>query len=142
MEQEQNSSLFDMNIDAGAQSSINSVSKWTRFISITGFVGLGLILLVFALAGQAIFKQISMLSELGSSKLAGMILIIVIVMVLVLGVWVFLMFKASTQLKKGLDSKNSSELAEGFRALRSFFIFSVIMSILSLLYAVSTILNF
>jgi hypothetical protein len=142
MEQEQPSSIFEMNMDAGAQSSISSVSKWMRFISISGFVALGLVLLIFSVAGQEIFKKLSVLSDLGSNNLAGMIVVIVLIIVAVAGTWMFLMFKASTQLKKGIESKNTAELADGFKALRTYFVFSIVMSCLSILYALSTILNF
>ncbi len=130
-----------MNMDAGAQSSISSVSKWMRFISISGFVALGLVLLVFGVAGQEIIKRLSVLSDL-SGSLAGMIIVVVLVVVAVAGIWMFLMFKASTQPKKGIESKNTAELADGFRALRTYFVFSIVMSVLSILYALSTILNF
>lgn len=141
MEQEQSSSIFEMNMDAGAQSSISSVSKWMRFISISGFVALGLVLLVFGIAGQELLKNLRMLSDLNGS-FAGMIIVIVLIAVAVVGIWMFLMFKASTQLKKGIESKNTAELADGFRALRTYFVFSIVMSVLSILYALSTILNF
>ena len=130
-----------MNMDAGAQSSISSVSKWMRFISISGFVALGLVLLVFGIAGQELLKNLRMLSDLNGS-FAGMIIVIVLIAVAVVGIWMFLMFKASTQLKKGIESKNTAELADGFKALRTYFVFSIVMSVLSILYALSTILNF
>lgn len=142
MEQERSSSLFEMNMDAGAQSSISSVSKWMRFIAISGFIMLGLLLLIFGMAGQELFKRLRLLSELGSNSFAGMIIVIVLIGVAIGGTWMFLMFKASTQLKKGLDSKNTTELGDGFKALRTYFVFSIVMSVLSILYALSTLLKF
>jgi Ca2+/Na+ antiporter len=133
MDQHQEQSLFDMDMDSTTQSHIYAVSKWTKFIAITAFVVLGLVLLAFAAYGREIATSISSLMSIGGGNLAGAVLAIVLVVLLLVGFWMYYLFRASSLLRKGLESRNTAVLAEGFNALRTYFIFSFIMSVLSLL---------
>ena len=57
MEQNQDQSLFDMNMDSSTQSHLLSISKWTKFISIVGFVICGLVLLLLAVFGAKLLNS-------------------------------------------------------------------------------------
>jgi hypothetical protein len=65
--------------------------------------------------------------------MAGALIAIVLVVLLVMGCWLFFLFRASTLLKKGVQSRDTAQLAEGFKAMRIYFIFSFIISLLSML---------
>ena len=133
MEQNQNTSLFDMNMDSQTQSHILSISKWTRFIAITGFVVGALALILFAAYGEQIFRAFSVLFSAGESNLAGAVIVVAVLVLALVACWLFFLIKSSNLLRKGLESRNSVTLAEGFRAMRMYFTFSFIISILSML---------
>lgn len=133
MEQSQDQSLFDMNMDSNTQSHLLAISKWTRFISITGFVVGGLCLILFAAFGSAILKQFSALFSFGSADLAGALIALVLVVFLLFGCWLYFLFRASNLLKSGLQNRDTRQLAEGFKAMRIYFVFSFVISLLNIL---------
>ena len=133
MEENQSSSLFEMQMDTQSQSHLQSISKWTRFISVTGFVVGGLMVLLIAAVGERMLDALTALTSLGQQNVAGAILAIVVIVFVLLAAWLFFLFKASSFLKKGLQSRNNNELAEGFKALKNYFTLSALMSVLSIL---------
>lgn len=140
MEQNNDVSLFDMNMDASTQTHLLSVSKWTKFISITGFVTGALFLILLAAFGQQIITSFSGLFSVGETDLAGALIAVVIIALVLVGCWLFFLFKSSRLLKAGLENRNSAMLADGFKAMRVYFIFSFIMSLLGILSTFSTLL--
>ena len=139
MEQSQDQSLFDMNMDSNTQSHLLSISKWTKFISVTGFVVGGIALLSLAAFGAEIIKQFSALFSFGDADLAGALIAVVLAVFLLMGFWVYFLFRASSLLKRGLQNRDTAQLADGFKAMRIYFVFSFVISVLSML---STIQSF
>lgn len=132
MEQDQLSSLFEMNMDDTSQGHLLSISKWTRFISVTGLVIGALLLIAFVLGGQKIFEQLSALTVLGQRNIAGGLIAVVVIVFALLGGWIYFLFKASNLIRRGLQKRDSIELAEGFRSMRIYFVFSMIISLLTI----------
>ena len=141
MEQDQPSSLFEMDMDNTAQANLLSISKWTRFISITGFVVGALLLLLIAVAGSRVIDQISALTAFGEGNFAGAIIAVVIIVFAFAGTWLYFLFKASSLIKRGLQNRNTDTLAQGFKAMRIYFVFSMIFSVLSILGTLTSMLN-
>jgi hypothetical protein len=138
MEPNQDQSLFDTNMDHVTQDHLQSISKWTRFLSITGFVALGIILLILLIAGTQLTSVFSKAYSLDAAGLAGMIIIVVIICLVIAALWVYFLFKASNLLSSGLQNRDSAMLADGFRAMKTYFIFSFVFSILGILTTLST----
>lgn len=139
MEQNQDQSLFDMNMDSTTQSHLLSISKWAKFISITGFVIAGIVILLLAAYGPVIVKSFSVLFSFGDADLAGVLIAIVLVMLLIFGFWLYFLFRTSSLLKRGLQNRDTAQLADGFKAMRIFFVFSFIISVLGILSALQTL---
>jgi hypothetical protein len=133
MEENQPPSLFEMQMDATAQSHLLSISKWSRFISIFGFIVGLLILVALALGGQLILDAIVSFASLGQRDIAGILIGIVVVAFAFTAAWLYFLFRASSLLRRGLQSGNTHDLAEGFKAMKTFFIFSSIISLFSIL---------
>ncbi|HKB44541.1 MAG TPA: hypothetical protein VKC90_09125 [Chitinophagaceae bacterium] len=141
MEQDQPSSLFEMDMDNTAQANLLSISKWTRFISITGFVVGALLLLLMTVASSQVIGQISALTAFGEGNFAGAIIAVVIIVFAFAGTWLYFLFKASSLIKRGLQNRNTDTLAQGFKAMRIYFVFSMIFSVLSILGTLTSMLN-
>ena len=141
MEQDQPSSLFEMDMDYTAQANLLSISKWTRFISITGLVVGVLLLLLLATAGSRIIEQISAFTAFGEGNFAGVLIAAIIIVFAFAGTWLYFLFKASSLIKRGLQNRNTDILAQGFKAMRIYFVFSMIFSILSILGTLTSMLN-
>jgi hypothetical protein len=144
MEQNQPSSLFEMEIDSYAQGHINSIGKWGKFISVTGLITVGLFLLLILFLGTRIMNAVSDIMPGGGSLTgaAGVVIAIFLVVFGLCGAWLYFLLRASTLLKKGLLTRNTIDLANGFSAMRNFFTMSIVFSILSILSTLYTLLNF
>ena len=140
MEQQSEQSLFDMNMDSNTQSSLLAISKWSKFIAITGFVMGALCLLFLAAYGVRFADQLTAILSIGGSDMASIILVVVILVLLLVGCWLFFLFKASSLLKKGLQTRDTATIADGFKAMKSYFIFSFIISLLGILSTIQEII--
>jgi magnesium-transporting ATPase (P-type) len=133
MDQDQSSSLFEMELDQSGQANILAVSKWTRFISITGIVCIAIVLIALAAGGKEILANLGSLYSLCESDAAMTLIVLVLLVIAFFCVWVFFLLKASNLLKKGILGKNATDIAEGFRAMKTFFILSTVISMFSIL---------
>jgi hypothetical protein len=140
MEQNQDKSLFDMNMDSTAQNHILSISKWTKFISVTGFIFGGLIVLLLVMVGTEIINQLSAYSPLGTGNGTTALIILFVVVLLVAGFWIYFLFRASNMLKRGLQNRNAAEIGEGFKALKTYFTFSIVFSTLGIISTLYTLI--
>ncbi len=141
MGQDQSSSLFEMELDQSGQANILAVSKWTRFISIVGIVCIAIVLIALAAGGKEIIANLGSLYSLGESDVAMTLVVLILLVIAFFCVWVFFLLKASNLLKKGILGKNATDIAEGFRAMKTFFILSTIISIFSILTTIISMLS-
>jgi hypothetical protein len=133
MEPQENFSLFsDAPMDNSSFNSFSDISKWTRFISITGFIVVGLIMILFLSLWTQIAPKLSALYFRGSNAMAVILLVLVIIMAIAI-IWLYLLFKSSNLLKAGVFSKDVNLINEGLITMRTYFIFSAVISGLSLL---------
>jgi hypothetical protein len=141
MDQDQSSSLFGMEMDSSIQNNLLSISKWTKFISITGICIAVLVLIAMLFGGQQILSAMASLTSLGQNNLAGALIVAAIIILAFVGTWVYFLLRASTMISRGLQSRNTNDLAEGFKAMRIYFVLSVIISTLSILGTLLSFLN-
>lgn len=138
MENNHESSLFEMEIDENGQQHLLTAAKWANFISFTGFIVCAIFLLLVLAFGDDIFQEISQSNVTGAGG------IIVFLMLIVLGLmvlWMYFLYKAAQNLRKGVQEKNTNRIAEGFQAMQSFFIVSFIITILTILSTFSKLIN-
>jgi hypothetical protein len=141
MDQERSPSLFEMEMDGTAQSNLLSISKWAKFISVTGFVIGALATLGLLIGGSALLRQMAALTSFGQTDIAGAFIVGALIVMVFLGAWIYFLFRSSTMIRRGLQSRSSSDLAEGFKAMRIYFVFSVVVSLLSILGTLFAMLN-
>ncbi|MBL0271397.1 MAG: hypothetical protein IPP99_22615 [Chitinophagaceae bacterium] len=134
MDTQQEHSLFDMQMDDSSQQSLLSVSKWAKFIAVSGII-IGAIALIFALAyGPQIIQVFTTMLKIGvSQEEAGMLIGVLVVVVLLICGWLYFLLRSASLLNRGLESRSSALLAEGFRSMRVYFVISFIISLLSII---------
>lgn len=138
MENNHESSLFEMEIDENGQQHLLTAAKWANFISFTGFIVCAIFLLLVLAFGDDIFQEISQSNVTGAGG------IIVFLMLIVLGLmvlWMYFLYNAAQNLRKGIQEKNTNRIVEGFQAIQSFFIVSFIITILTILSTFSKLIN-
>lgn len=132
MEEQQH--LFDLQIDPASQLSLAQTAKWGKFISIVGFVMIGL-MAIFS------FSIGTILSTLGSTvspysamgALPGfMFTIIYLGAAAIMFVPTLFLFQFSVRMKKALDSNDQELLARAFESHKSMYKFYGIVLIICL----------
>jgi hypothetical protein len=134
MEDNQSSSIFEMELDSYDELHLQSISKWSRFIAVTCIVLMAVFLVIFISMGQQIIEAISKLGFLGFDfDLGSLIWAIIIVVIIMAGTWFYFLLRSAILIKRGIQSKNIQEIAAGFNALKIYFIISFVISVLGIL---------
>ena len=136
MEQEQQP-LFKMEIDMISEDNLRAVAKWGKFVAVSGFVIMALVLLLVLIGGQKMLGELWQVME-GPDDMKWLVISILVLAVAVYGTWFFFLLQSSSLLNKALRTKSSTDLAAGFNAVRNFFILSIVISCTSI---AGTLLN-
>jgi hypothetical protein len=139
MEQNQNSSLFSLNLDAQNSYTLRSVASWAKVLGIVS-----IIIAILCVIGGVVFQQnaeklsgfdsySSRRSGLSSSSMANMGLVIYVVLGLLYGLSGMFALNAGNKINSGLKTNNMELLNGGFANARNFFAFWAILMIIFLL---------
>ena len=139
MEETQNTSLFGLNIDPAAKAHLSEAARWARFLSIVGFVVIGLIVLVGVFAGSILGTMGSGLggNDMGSARVTGGIMgsLLVVVYILVAALDFFpclFLFRFASKMKTALAADDQETLNTSFQNLKKLFRFMGIVTIIVL----------
>lgn len=126
-----------LTIDQLSTNYLEETRKWARFLSIMGFIMIGILVIIALFAG-------SLFSSLGSGMTgalpATMITIVYLLIALLYFFPVLYLYRFSVQMKVALQESNQESLSGSFGNLKSMFKFMGIMTIIVLaLYALAFI---
>lgn len=129
-----------MEIDGSMMSVLNECRKWTKFLAICGFVGIGILILMGIFMGT-IFS--SVLETMPQSKPFPTVTMSItyIIMSIVMFFPILYLFNFSTKMKTALYSSDQEALYEAFNNLKRHFKFIGIIIIIELLIAGAMILG-
>jgi len=146
---EQNEPLFGLSLDNSVNGYLRETAKWSRFLAIVGFIGLGLGLIIFLfmiLVGFSSFQTADPYNQYpGYEKTLFMSRGIATVFGLVFIVLYFFplmyLYRFGTQMRDALNANDQEKLTTAFKNLKSVFRFMGILTIIILaLYALVFIL--
>lgn len=129
-----------MQVDGLAQSRLNSISNWAKFIAVTALIITALAALLLFVAREKIMDLMGSLISVDSTAVGVVIGIFAVFLIFIVLLFVFLL-RAATLIKRGVLAKNSDTVAEGFAALKVYFILSMVMLTLSILGNLLAIIN-
>jgi hypothetical protein len=137
---EENRSILDLQVDQSASKNLSDAVRWAKFLSIVGFVCMGLMVIFFlALQTQISNAMAQLIPGLSTTDSFGLLLVVIIITAGIICVLMFFLFKASTLIKKGIETKNQEIFNSGLASLKAYFTMYGILSIVGL---VTTLLNF
>ncbi|MFM9984333.1 MAG: DUF5362 family protein [Flavobacteriales bacterium] len=124
-----------LRINEASKSFLLETAKWAKFLSIVGFVFIGLIVLgaLFVGAAGSAFGGIGAMG-------GGLIAFIYILIAVLYFFPIFYLFKASVALKEGLLANDEGALTNGFENLKSHYKFVGILTIVILSFYVLVLL--
>jgi Na+/phosphate symporter len=117
---------------------LNIIRRWAMFLAVTGFIILGLVIVIGLIAGT--FLAVFNLSQNGSGFPESLMFIPVLLLGIVYffpGLFLFRFSKHSQHAIKTLDKK---ELQKAFRSLKSYFVYTGVLILLALFCYVALII--
>lgn len=148
MEQQQNSSLFELNLSSDAKSHLAETARWARFLAICGMIALVLMVIFGIIASLAISKAGSEFDDLyrqqggiSSSGLgAGMMVVYLLIGLLYFFPLLFTLQFAS-KMKTALTSGDDLMLSESFRSLKKTFRYLGVLTIIALAFFIMALVT-
>jgi len=134
---EQSNNLFELQIDHQGSSFLRETAKWSKFLSIVGFVMMGLMLLFLGFAGTTMSTMFA--SSYGRSTGGGFAQFIILAAFLLIYFFPCLyLYKFATKMQVALRSNDQETLNSSFENLKSCFKFmGILMIIILAIYAVA-----
>ena len=127
------SEALQLSLNEQAKRFLSESGKWGKFISIVGFVGIGLLVLFGVFAG-AIFSNIP-----GYEDIPGALFSVIYIVLAALYFFpVLYLYRFSTKIREALNSNNETTLQNAFESLKSHYKFIGILTLVMLgLYALA-----
>ena len=130
---EQNEQLFTFPVETSVQRSLASASTWARFLAILGFVFIGLILILFAIAGAGAITALERVMPFDMAAMAGLLIVVVLIVCAVIGVLCYLLIRGANLTKKGIITNDQAVFNAGLASYRTYFMLYGILSVISFL---------
>jgi amino acid transporter len=138
---EQTNNLFELQIDHQGSSFLREIAKWSKFLSIVGFIMIGLMLLIIIFAGTAMSALFATTYGTQSSGTGVFQIILVACFLLIYFFPCLYLYKFSTRMQVALRNNDQETLNSSFENLKSCFKFMgifmiIILSIYALVFLV------
>jgi len=130
---EQNEQLFTFPVETSTQRSLASAGTWARFLAILGFVFIGLILILFAVAGAGAIGALEKVMPFDMAAMAGLLIVVVLIVCAVIGVLCYLLIRGANLTKKGIITNDQAVFNAGLASYRTYFMLYGILSVISFL---------
>jgi hypothetical protein len=134
MEQPANANLFDLQLDQTSINYLNEASRWSRFLSILGFIYCGLIVLLGIFFGSVMSRLPGMYGDNSAMQMmgSGAFGFIFFCIALIMFFPALFLYNFSTKIRRAFRNNDQPVLSESFKNLKSFFKFYGIIAIIGL----------
>lgn len=137
MEQNQNTSLFQLNLDAQNSYTLRSAASWAKVLGVVGLITGVLCIIAGVMAQQAINQYggsgYYRNSGLSSRSLGNAGLFVYVIMGLIFIVSSIFALNAGNKINQGLKTNDQATLNAGFAGARNYFAFWAVLIIIFLL---------
>jgi hypothetical protein len=139
---EQPGNMFDLQLDQQSVIYLSETARWTRLLSIIGFIYCGLLVIAGLFFGSIMAKMMTGMSGDGGVPAmgSGFFGFFFLVGALILFFPAYYLFSFSSKMRRALRNNEQAVLTESFKNLKSFFKFYGILVIIVLsVYALALI---
>ncbi len=119
-------------LDERSRAYLLETTRWTKFLSILGFIVIGLMfigMLIMLVAGSAVTAYSGSSAAFGG-MVGGTLVFIVIIALYVYPIYA--LWKFGTNMKSGINTNNQEQIIEGFRYQKNMYRFMGILTIIVL----------
>ncbi|TMI74759.1 MAG: hypothetical protein E6H09_02630 [Bacteroidetes bacterium] len=146
MEQNENKSLFGLNIDLNSKNHLSAAAGWAKFLAIVGFIGCGLLILFGIFAGS-IFQSYNSRYEgfdrnpmMGTRGFGAFAATFYILIALLYFFPCLFLFNFASKMKSALLADDQDQLNSSFQNLKRTFRYMGVLTIIGLSFYVLAIL--
>lgn len=137
MEQNQNTSLFQLNLDAQNSYTLRSAASWAKVLGIVGLI-IGVLCIIAGVVAQQALNQYGgssyyRNSGFSSRALGNAGLVVYVIMGLIFVISSIFALNAGNKINQGLKANDQATLNAGFAGARNYFAFWAILLIIFLL---------
>jgi hypothetical protein len=109
---------------------LNITRKWTMFLAILGFIGIGILIIIGVIAG--VFLSAFKTAEIPSGFPEWMISVFIIVLAIIYFFPVLYLFRFSKHTSNAVNTMDKEEMRKAFKNLKSYFLYCGILIIIVL----------
>ncbi|MGC6285364.1 MAG: hypothetical protein ACON4X_06880 [Polaribacter sp.] len=132
--------LVELKLNADSRSFLKEITGWTCFLSIIGFIFVGLLVLIAVFASSIYNMAMAQLSQESPFDVGLFMTEVYLIVALIYFLPILFLFKFSKRLKSALKSKDDVELTSALEMLKSHYKFVGVFTIIVLsLYALAII---
>lgn len=131
MNEQNDKSIFDLNLDEEGKTHLNGVAQWANINAIVSFIALGVSIITTI---SALGKVSRYSPEAGGGGLSGLLITVGISLLLNI-----LLFTSAANLKKGLEQNNQALFNTGITKLATYF---KVIGILAIIFIILVVLFF
>jgi len=137
MEQNQDTSLFGLNIDQASKNHLSEAARWAKFLAIIGFIGCGLLVIIGIFAGSIFSNLSSQYPGFGDAQteVRGFGAIAAVIYILIAILYFFpclFLYNFASKMKAALVADDQNSLNTSFQNLKKTFRYLGILTIIVL----------
>ncbi|HZJ61227.1 MAG TPA: hypothetical protein VFD24_13140 [Chitinophagaceae bacterium] len=127
-------SILELQVDQTASKNLSEVSRWAKFLSITGFVFMGCMLIVFIAMRSQIASTLSqVIPGFAEVNSLGVLVAFFIIIAGIVFLLMYFLFRGSILIKKGIETKSQDMFNNGLASLKAYFMMYGILAIIALI---------
>ncbi|HEX6180829.1 MAG TPA: hypothetical protein VFZ47_06245 [Chitinophagaceae bacterium] len=115
--EQKSANLFDLHLDQQSQGYLSETAKWAKFLSILGFIMIGLFFILILVGGAAAFSSFDELGYYGNFG-AAEIIIFLVIMALAVIPYIYL-YRFAVKMQVALRNNDQANLTSSFSNLKS-----------------------
>ncbi len=143
MEQNQNTSLFQLNLDAQNSYTLRSAASWAKVLGIVGMI-IGILFIIAGIIAQQAISRYGYdyrSSGISARAMGNAGLVVYVVLGLIMIVTSIFAINGGNKITAGLKGNDQATLNAGFAGVRNYFAFWAVLLIICLLFMLLGILG-
>ena len=129
-----NQSILELQVDQTASKNLSEVSRWAKFLSITGFVFMVCMLVFFIAMRSQIASTLSqVIPGFADVNSLGVLVAFFIISAGIVFLLMYFLFRGSILIKKGIETKSQDMFNNGLASLKAYFMMYGILAIIALI---------
>ncbi len=130
---EENQSFLELQVDQTASKNLSDAARWAKFLSITGFVCMGLMVIFFIAMQSRITNALSqVIPGFRDIDSFGFLVAVIIIAAGIVCLLMYFLFRGSILIKKGIETKSQEIFNNGLASLKAYFTMYGILAIIGL----------